>query len=103
MDTLHYLDDFLIFGPPNRVESSAVLEKVCQVFTRLGFPIATHKTEGPGRRIVYLGIVIDAEEGVLRLPEEKLRQLQRTVREWEGLKTCTKRQLLSLIGQLQHG
>ena len=87
VDTLHYLDDFLIFRPPNRVESSMVLEKVCQVFTRLGFPIATHKTECPGRRIVFLGIVIDAEEGVLRLPEEKLRWLQRTVRECEGRKT----------------
>ena len=51
---------------------------------------------------MFLGIVIDAAEEVLRLPEEKLRRLQRTVREWEGRKTCTKRQLLSLIGQRQH-
>ncbi len=102
IDVLHYLDDFLFFGPPDMAEGRAVLGKGCQVLTKLGFPIAAHKTEGPGRTIVFLGIVIDAEAGVLRLPEEKLLRLQRTIREWGSRKTCTKRQLLSLIGQLQH-
>ena len=40
--------------------------------------------------------------GVLRLPREKLQRLQREIVRGEGKKTCTKRELLSLIGQLQH-
>ena len=32
----------------------------------------------------------------------QLRRLQREIRAWKGRKSCTKRDLLSLIGQLQH-
>ena len=37
-----------------------------------------------------------------RLPEEKLQQLRTTVTEWVGRKNATKREILSLVGQLQH-
>ena len=47
----------------------------------MGTPIAHHKTEGPARLIVFLGIVIDVAEGTLRLLEEKLRRLQRAIGE----------------------
>ena len=102
IDTLHYLDNFLIIGPRDKEECEAVLGRVYILFAKLGIPIASQKTEGPARSLVFLGIVIDAVEGVLRLPEEKLRRLQRTIREWESRRTCTKRELLSIIGQLQH-
>ena len=52
--------------------------------------------------IVFLGIEIDTVKGVIRLPEEKLRRLQREIRTWRGRRVCTKQELLSLIGQLQH-
>ncbi len=61
-----------------------VLDKGCQVLTKLGFPITAHKTEGPGRTIEFLVIEIDAEAGLLRLPDEKLWWLQETISEWEG-------------------
>ena len=102
IDTLHYQDDFLIIGPREKEECEAVLGRVYKLFAKLGIPIASQKTECPARSLVFLGIVIDAIEGVLRLPEEKLRRLQRTIREWESRRTCTKRELLSIIGQLQH-
>ena len=38
----------------------------------------------------------------LRLPEEKIRLLQTLLGEWRERKVCQKRQLLSLIGRLQH-
>ena len=86
----------------DKEEYETVLGRVYKLFAKLEIPIASQKTEGPARSLVFLGIVIDAVEGVLRLPEEKLRRLQRTIREWESRRTCTKRELLSIIGQLQH-
>ena len=38
----------------------------------------------------------------MRLPEEKLARLIETVKDWRGRKCSTKRELLSLIGQLSH-
>ena len=65
-------------------------------------PIAQHKLEGLGVVISLLGIHIDTKEGVLRLPAEKLSHLRGLITEWKGHKCFLKRELLSLIGQLQH-
>lgn len=102
VEVVHYLDDYLIVGPADKGECEAVLGQVCKVFARLGIPIAHHKTEGPARSLVFLGIEIDAAEGILRLPEDKLRRLRSTIAMWHNRRSCTKRELLSVIGQLQH-
>ena len=64
--------------------------------------IAQKKTEGPATKLVFLGIEIDTVEGVMKLPSEKLQQLQLEIQRWMERKSSTKRELLSLIGQLQH-
>ena len=99
---LHYLDDFLFLGPPNSGECGAALQSAVTLCTELGVPISEEKLEGPGTCIPFLGITLDTEVLQLRLPEEKLRRLLSTIREWQSRKVCKKRELLSLIGQLQH-
>ena len=37
-----------------------------------------------------------------RLPRENLRRLKREIRKWQDRRVCSKRELLSLVGQLQH-
>ena len=91
VQTLHYLDDFLIFGAPDTEEGSRGLKLALEMCALLGVPVAAYKTEGPSVCIV---IMIDTLKGELRLPQEKLRR--------SGRKSCTKRELLSLIGHLQH-
>ena len=39
---------------------------------------------------------------MLHLPKSKLSRLQDEIRRWEGKRSCSKRELLSLIWQLQH-
>ena len=63
---------------------------------------ASNKTEGPTTKLVFLGIEIDTVAMTLRLPAVKLERLQREIQRWSTLKFGTKRELLSLIGQLQH-
>ena len=99
---MHYLDDFLLFGAPGTEQCCQALQLAMDCCTRLGVPIAESKIEGPTERITFLGIELDTEKGELRLPEEKLLRLQREIRRWTSRRSCTKRDLLSLIGQLQH-
>lgn len=65
-------------------------------------PIATHKTEGPGTTIIFLGIELDTVAMEIRLPREKLQRLQQEIRQWQAQVSCMKKELQSLIGQLQN-
>ena len=99
---IHYLDDFLLFGEPHSSECSQALSKALAICARLGIPVAVQKTEGPTCVLVFLGIELDTSAGTLRLPQAKLSRLQEEIQRWLGRRVCTKRELLSLIGQLQH-
>ena len=98
----HYLDDFVVLGPPSSetcAEHLQILHKVCN---DLGVPLAPEKQEDPDTTITFLGITIDTIKQELRLPEEKLRRLLETLSQWERRKSCTRKELESLIGSLQH-
>ena len=101
-EVIHYLDDFLLFGRAGSGQCRRVLERALELCEKLGVPIAVHKTEGPAPVLTFLGIELDTVAMTLRLPEEKLRRLQREIGRWTERRGCTKRELLSLIGQLQH-
>ena len=98
----HYLDDFVVLGAPGTEECTAyltILQRVCQ---ELGVPLAPEKQDGPAEVLTFLGIEIDTIRQELRLPAEKLQRLLQTVNVWESRKVCTKKELESLIGILQH-
>ena len=59
-----------------------------------------HKTEGPSTLLVFLGILIDTETFELRLPAEKLSRLQEAMRLWVNKRSCTKKELESILGHL---
>ena len=98
----HYLDDFIVIGRPGSSQCQRdlqLLEEECQ---KLGLPLAEPKRVGPTTCLPFLGIEIDTLAGSLRLPEEKLRRLIQTLDEWGDKKVCTRRQLESLVGLLNH-
>ena len=98
----HYLDDFIIVGPPASDQCQADLESLERTCSRLGVPLAVHKHDGPATKLTFLGIEIDTMEAILRLPEGKLRWLVSTLSEWGDKKVCTRRELESLVGLLNH-
>ena len=73
--------------------------KVCR---DSGFPVAEEKTVGPTTLIPLLGIELDSEWLELRLPPGKLTKLCELVGKWRRRKCCTKRELQSLAGHLNH-
>ena len=95
---LHYLDDFLFLDAATPQGSTGTLEQV----QGLGIPIATQKTEGPNTALVFLGILIDTHRFELRLPLEKLTRLQTALQHWKKKRSCTRRELESLLGHLSH-
>ena len=99
---VHYLDDFLFGGHPNSDSCCRVLDLalcLCQV---MGFPAMREKIVGPATVIDFLGFVIDTTAMEIRLPSEKLSRIKVMIQSWRSRKSCSKRELLSLIGNLQH-
>ena len=97
---LHYLDDFLFVEPKG--SRGQAIPKTLAIWEALGVPVAPNKVEGPCTTLCFLGIELDSVRLTAHLPDDKLAQLVRLVNEWGDRKMCTKRQLLSLIGVLQH-
>ena len=98
----HYLDDFTVLGGPGAeqcAQSLHILQTVCR---ELGVPLAPEKQEGPSTTLEFLGITIDTIQQELRLPEEKLARLRDLITQWKSRKSCSKRELESLLGVLQH-
>ena len=98
----HYVDDFITVGSPGTTECAEnvrIMHHTCEI---AGAPIEEGKSEGPATSLPFLGIEIDTRAMELRLPEDKLVQLKRTLSQWRGKKACRKRDLLSIIGSLSH-
>ena len=73
-DLIHYLDDFLLAGPPGQPTCSESTETMLRVCERLGIPVALDKLEGPATTITLLGITINTTLQQLRLPPDKLEE-----------------------------
>ena len=101
-DVTHYLDNFLIVGDPGSSECSVALNVALELCGHLGVPIAEQKLQGPTTSLSFLGIEVDTMAMELRLHQEKLGQLKVMIQDWKARKSCSKRELLSLIGHLQH-
>ena len=99
---IHYLDDFLVIGAPYSPECAAALTTLLRVFDLLGLPVAVEKVEGPCPCLPVLGFELDSEAMVIRLPRSKLVELQHLIKSWESRRSCTRRDLESLVGKLAH-
>ena len=106
---LHYLDDFLLLGPPSHPQCQQSLALTLILCEELGFPVTSEKTEGPATTLTFLGIEIDTVQSQIRLPQDKLDRLKSTIALWMRQTdqltprgSGKKRELPSLIGLLTH-
>lgn len=99
---LHYLDDFLFLGHAGSPECGLALQRALESCSRLGVPVASHKTEGPTTCLTFLGIQIDTVAMSLSLAQDKLSRILALVLSWRSRQMATKRELQSLIGHLSH-
>jgi hypothetical protein len=96
---VHYIDDFLFVI---KLKEKAVdqLARALMICKRLGLPMAADKTEGPTTKLVFLGIEIDTEAMVTRIPPEHLLKLNQLLSDWEVKAHASKSELQSLCGYL---
>ena len=90
----HYLDDFIMVGPPGLPVCQRNVDEMLSSCCRLGVPVAPAKCEVPATELVFLGFELDTVNMVVRLPLQCILAL---VREWVGKKGCTEFQ-----SHLQH-
>ena len=98
----HYIDDFVLVGPPGSEDCERGLRCLQQVCSNTGVILASDKTEGPTTRLTVLGIEFDTQAMMMRLPDEKLQRLQALLDTWHGRGSGSRGDLESLVGILQH-
>ena len=96
---LHYLDDYYCACASYK-DAQRMLHIMVSTATSAGFSVQQQKTHGPSRVLEFLGVTIDTIKGQLRISPERLSEIQLLLRDWYHQKSCTKRELLSLIGKL---
>lgn len=101
-DLLHYLDDFIVAGPPKSPHCAHNLSTALAVCKRLGLPLHPGKCVGPSTVLAVLGIALDSVNQVACLPSHKLLSLQDLISSWLLQKWCNRQELESLIGHLHH-
>ena len=102
VETLHYLDDFLLVGPPASNQCERNLEEVESTCEWLGILLAIEKVAGPTTVLTFLGITLDTNQMEAHLPSEKLDRMRTIITHWLPKKKATKIAILSLVRQLQH-
>ena len=100
-NVLHLLDDFLTIDRPFSLPERT-MAILTMVFKKLGLPLSTKKTVGPAHVLEYLGIILDSLRMEARLPMEKVTRMTELIESFLHRKSCTKRELLSLLGHLNY-
>ena len=99
---IHNLDDFLTIGQADSAACQNHLTTIKEVCHNLGIPLALEKLEGPSQCLTFLGITLDTQLMEGRLPSDKLLCIRNQLSAWLTQKRATKREILSLVGLLQH-
>ena len=99
---LHYLDNFLILSPPTSLKCQQDLDTIIKICKDLGVPLALGKAEGPSTIPFFLGIILDTAVMETKLPHNRLQRMCNVISTWLKKKKATNRDILSLVGLLQH-
>ena len=71
--------------------------KICD---QLGVPLSPHKVTKPAQNTTFLGILLDSENHIAKLPEDKLNKYKLDIIEFSKKRRFTKKKLQSIIGKL---
>ena len=95
---MSYLDD--VIGVNTPVKASKAYYSLLNLLDQLGLPVNVDKISAPVSKLICLGIQVDAEMGVLSIPQEKLCKITNLCGQWENKTFTTYNQLQKLLGHL---
>ena len=96
---IHYLDDFL-GGDRTQASCLSALSIFKNTMAELGVPLADEKTEGPTEVLIHLGLELDINEMVVRIPKHKIEEVILKISEILSKRKATLKKIQSLIGSL---
>ena len=99
-DVDNYVDDFFTCGPPGTNQCDDNLNTMLGTCKEAGFSVSPRKVVWSTPVLEFLGIVIDSINMILCISQPRLQDVLLQLQKWSNRKTCTKRQLLSIIGKL---
>ena len=85
---MHYLDNFLLMGPPGSPTCAQNLEQFLSTCSHLEVPIAWEKLVGLATVLTFLGVEIDTLAMQMQLPQAKLLELRDLLKEWRLKPSC---------------
>ena len=97
---VHILDDVLFIGYPNSPGCHDALIAFHTLANDINLPIKSEKTVSQCTTLTFMGLEIDSIKFEIRLPEDKLLRLGKTLNVFKRKRTATLRELQSLIGLL---
>ena len=97
---IHYSDDFFLVSAQNPALAKTELATVRQAFKDLGIPLADDKIEGPSTEMIYLGILVNSSNMTIAITPDRYLETTTALPRWITRRTCTKTEILSLIGVL---
>ena len=76
---LHYLHDFLFGGKKETNQCAYIMSAFHGKMALLAVPVSSDKTEGPKTNICFLGLEIDSEEMLIRIPATKISEITKQI------------------------
>ena len=99
-NSVKVLDDFFFIHKQSGA-CQADLQTFLDLCSRMGIPVAPHKTFGPSQVLEFLGVQLDTIKMEAALPSQKIHDYSKSVIETLAKNKITLRELKSLIGKLQ--
>lgn len=96
-----YLDDYFVSGP-TRLACEIDQQSLIDLLQYLGFTINRQKVVTPSQKPKYLGIIVDLEDMVFRLPREKIDKTLEKVSLTLESSWCSRKSLERVTGLLAH-
>ena len=97
---VRYLDDFLTFGQAHTSECTTNKNTILNVCSTVNAPVNPDKVVDPTTSLEFLGIWLDTKTLRASIAAPKRQELLADLRQMLPRRTCTKREMLRLIGKL---
>ena len=93
-----YIDD--IIGVQSAVHAQRAFDTLKALVDNLGLPINPQKLVSLAKQVICMGILVDVENNILKIPDEKMAEIKSLCKNLAQKITATKQQLQSLLGKL---
>ena len=100
ISSVSYLDDIASAESPQKARLAFLT--LSNLLKTLNLIENKDKICQPSTEMIFLGLLLNSNNFTITIPPKKLQDLRAELKKWLYLSRCTRRQLMSIIGKLQH-